>query len=87
MPLARRLQSPEEFRADIRRTKAILEDIGGVEVRGYRAATFSVGANTPWAWPVLEEEGYRLFSSSVYPVARDNYSNPNAPRAAYKPAA
>jgi len=78
-------QSPEEFRADIRHTKAILEDIGGVEVRGYRAATFSVGAKTPWAWPVLEEEGYR-YSSSIYPVARDNYSNPDAPRSVYKPA-
>lgn len=78
-------QAPEEFRADIRRTKKILEDIGGVEVRGYRAATFSVGAATPWAWPVLEEEGYR-YSSSIYPVARDNYSNPDAPRSVYKPA-
>jgi len=78
-------QTPEEFRADIRRTKKILEDIGGVEVRGYRAATFSVGAATPWAWPLLEEEGYR-YSSSIYPVARDNYSNPDAPRAVYKPA-
>jgi polysaccharide deacetylase family protein (PEP-CTERM system associated) len=78
-------QTPEEFRADIRRTKSILEDIGGVEVRGYRAATFSVGAATPWAWPLLEEEGYR-YSSSIYPVARDNYSNPDAPRAVYKPA-
>jgi len=78
-------QTPDEFRADIRRTKKILEDIGGVEVRGYRAATFSVGAATPWAWPVLEEEGYR-YSSSIYPVARDNYSNPDAPRSVYKPA-
>ncbi len=77
-------QNAEEFRADIRRSKAILEDIGGVEVRGYRAATFSVGAHTPWAWPVLEEEGFR-YSSSVYPVARDNYSNPDAPRVPYQP--
>jgi polysaccharide deacetylase family protein (PEP-CTERM system associated) len=78
-------QTAEEFRADIRRTKAILEDIGGVEVRGYRAATFSVGAHTPYAWPVLEEEGFH-YSSSVYPVARDNYSNPDAPRVPYRPA-
>ncbi len=78
-------QSPEEFRADIRRSKSILEDIGGVKVRGYRAATFSVGQHTPWAWPVLEEEGYR-YSSSIYPVARDNYSNPDAPRSVYRPA-
>jgi polysaccharide deacetylase family protein (PEP-CTERM system associated) len=37
-------QTPEAFRADIRRTKLLLEDIGGVAVRGYRAATFSIGA-------------------------------------------
>jgi polysaccharide deacetylase family protein (PEP-CTERM system associated) len=78
-------QSPEDFRADIRRTKKILEDIGGVAVKGYRAATFSVGDSTPWAWPVLEEEGYR-YSSSIYPVKRDNYANPNAPRTVYRPA-
>jgi polysaccharide deacetylase family protein (PEP-CTERM system associated) len=77
-------QSPDEFRADIKRTKAILEDIGGVLVRGYRAATFSVGPHTPWAWPVLEEEGYR-YSSSIYPVVRDNYANPDAPRSVYRP--
>jgi peptidoglycan-N-acetylglucosamine deacetylase len=77
-------QSPDEFRADIRRTKKILEDIGGVAVRGYRAATFSVGPHTPWAWPVLEEEGYR-YSSSVYPVTRDFYAYPDAPRAPFKP--
>ena len=53
-------------------------------MNGYRAATFSVGQKTPWAWPILEEEGH-AYSSSVYPVARDNYSNPNAPRTPYKP--
>jgi peptidoglycan-N-acetylglucosamine deacetylase len=77
-------QSPDDFRADIRRTKKILEDVGGVAVSGYRAATFSVGPHTSWAWPVLEEEGYR-YSSSVYPVTRDFYAYPNAPRAPFKP--
>ncbi len=78
-------QTPDDFRADISRTKKILEDIGGVAVKGYRAATFSVGDSTPWAWTVLEEEGYR-YSSSIYPVKRDNYANPNAPRGVYRPA-
>jgi len=77
-------QTPEQFRADIRETKKILEGVAGVPIRGYRAATFSVGASTPWAFRVLEEEGY-AYSSSVYPVAHDNYSNPNAPRFAYRP--
>jgi polysaccharide deacetylase family protein (PEP-CTERM system associated) len=78
------LGSPEEFRADIRRSKAILEDIGGMPVRGYRAATFSVGPHTPWAWPILEEEGFR-YSSSVYPVTRDFYAYPDAPRGVFRP--
>ncbi|MCE9523186.1 MAG: DUF3473 domain-containing protein, partial [Alphaproteobacteria bacterium] len=77
-------QSSDAFRADVARTKKILEDIGGAEVRGYRAATFSVGPTTPWAFQVLEDEGY-AYSSSVYPVAHDNYSNPDAPRFAYRP--
>ncbi|HVV26476.1 MAG TPA: XrtA system polysaccharide deacetylase [Rhizomicrobium sp.] len=77
-------QPPEDFRADVRRTRAILEDIGGVPVRGYRAATFSVGPHTPWAWPILEEEGYS-YSSSVYPVNRDFYAFPDAPRTPYRP--
>jgi polysaccharide deacetylase family protein (PEP-CTERM system associated) len=77
-------QSPEEFRADIRKTKAILEGCAGSPVNGYRAATFSMSPATPWAFPILEEEGY-LYSSSVYPVAHDNYSYPNAPRFPFKP--
>jgi polysaccharide deacetylase family protein (PEP-CTERM system associated) len=33
---------------------------------------------------VLEEEGY-AYSSSVYPVKRDNYGMPDAPRRPYRP--
>jgi polysaccharide deacetylase family protein (PEP-CTERM system associated) len=77
-------QTPEEFRNDIRRTKRILEDAAGVPVRGYRAATFSLGATTPWAFSILEEEGH-AYSSSIYPIAHDNYSNPDAPRFAFRP--
>jgi len=77
-------QAPEVFREDVRKTRAILEDIGGQAVRGYRAATFSVGPHTPWAWRVLEEEGH-AYSSSIYPVARDFYGSPDAPRTPYRP--
>ena len=78
-------QTPAEFRADIRAAKAMLEDIAGGAVQGYRAATFSVGPHTPWAWPILEEEGFR-YSSSVYPIASDLYGFAGAPRAPYRPA-
>jgi polysaccharide deacetylase family protein (PEP-CTERM system associated) len=77
-------QTPDAFRADVRKSRGILQDIAGVAVRGYRAATFSVGPHTPWAWQVLEEEGY-AYSSSVYPVVRDFYGFPDAPRTPYRP--
>src|SRR5262249_47554081 len=77
-------QTPEEFRQDIRRSKAMLEDLSGSSVRGYRAATFSVGDKTEWAFPILEEEGY-AYSSSIYPIRHDSYSKPNAPRFAFRP--
>jgi polysaccharide deacetylase family protein (PEP-CTERM system associated) len=77
-------QSPETFRADIRRSKRILEDIGGVPVQGYRAPTFSIGRGSLWAHTILAEEGYR-YSSSVYPVRHDLYGNPGAPRTPFVP--
>lgn len=79
-------QTAEEFRADVRRTKSLLEDIGGVPVMGYRAASFSFNNSNPWVHEVLAEEGYR-YSSSVYPVVHDHYGVPDAPRFAYRPAA
>lgn len=72
------------FRADVRRARRLLEDIGGVAVRGYRAPTFSIGARTPWAFTALAEEGYR-YSSSTYPIRHDLYGEPDAPRFPYRP--
>ena len=36
-------QQPDEFRSDVARTKKLLEDISGGPVRGYRAASYSIG--------------------------------------------
>lgn len=77
-------QTPEQFRADIRKTKRILEDLGGQAVVGYRAASYSIGANNLWALQVLEEEGH-LYSSSIYPVKHDLYGMPTAPRFSFHP--
>lgn len=78
-------QSPEAFRMDVRSTKKLLEDVGGVAVAGYRAASFSIDAKSPWAFEVLAEEGH-TYSSSVYPIRHDHYGAPDAPRFAYRPA-
>jgi polysaccharide deacetylase family protein (PEP-CTERM system associated) len=77
-------QTPEAFRADIARTKTLLEDIGGVEVVGYRAATFSIGPKNYWAFGALAEAGYR-YSSSLYPVKHDLYGDTTASRTPFHP--
>jgi len=77
-------QAVEEFRSDVRHTKRLLEDITGKAVKGYRAASFSIGAKTLWALDVLAEEGY-AYSSSIFPVVHDFYGMPSAPRFAFHP--
>jgi polysaccharide deacetylase family protein (PEP-CTERM system associated) len=77
-------QTPEEFRADIRRTRGLLEDLSGQAVTGYRAATFSIGRTNLWAFDVLAEEGYR-YSSSIFPVHHDLYGMPEAPHGPFRP--
>lgn len=78
-------QSRAEFAQDIRRTKALLEDVGGVAVRGYRAASYSLSrTNCRWAHEELRAAGYS-YSSSVYPVHHDLYGIPEAPRFYYRP--
>ncbi len=77
-------QSPDNFRLDAHKTKQILEDLSGVEVRGYRAASFSISNKTPWVFQILADEGYR-YSSSIYPIHHDLYGMPSAPRFAYTP--
>lgn len=74
----------KDFLADILHAKSILEDIGGTQVIGYRAPSFSIGAsNRDWAFDCLAQAGYR-YSSSVYPVKHDHYGMPDAPRFAHE---
>ena len=75
-------QSRADFTQDVQRAKALLEDLGGKPVRGYRAPSFSIGHSNPWAFDVLLEAGYH-YSSSVYPVQHDHYGMPDAPRFPY----
>jgi polysaccharide deacetylase family protein (PEP-CTERM system associated) len=77
-------QGPEEFSDDVGRSKALLEDIGGQQVLGYRAPSFSIGSGNLWALDVLKQAGYR-YSSSIYPVRHDHYGMPDAPRFAFYP--
>ena len=76
-------QNWDSFFTDINLAKILLEDITGVEVRGYRAPSFSIGKDNQWAFDCLLKAGYR-YSSSIYPIAHDHYGMPDAPRFAYE---
>jgi polysaccharide deacetylase family protein (PEP-CTERM system associated) len=76
--------SDNEFFQDVARSRALLEDVGGVAVKGYRAPTFSIGERNPQAWANLERAGYQ-YSSSIFPVRHDLYGSPDAPRIPYRP--
>jgi polysaccharide deacetylase family protein (PEP-CTERM system associated) len=71
-------QDEDAFRADVIRTKRVLEELSGRPVTGYRAASFSIDRRTPFAHRVLRETGH-AYSSSSHPIAHDHYGDPHAP--------
>jgi polysaccharide deacetylase family protein (PEP-CTERM system associated) len=72
-------QTPDEFRRDVADTKALLEDLAGAPVIGYRAPSFSIVPGCEWAFDALVEAGYR-YDSSLFPIRRPGYGWPGAPR-------
>jgi polysaccharide deacetylase family protein (PEP-CTERM system associated) len=78
--------SEAEFRDDLIRARAEIEDASGHKLWGYRAPSFSIDQRTPWAHPVLAEQGY-AYSSSVAPIRHDHYGWPESPRFAWRPVA
>ena len=70
-------QTPELFRADVRKAKKILEDLTGQPVQGYRAPGFTITPETLWALPILAEEGF-TYDSSIVPIRHDHCGIPGA---------
>ena len=71
--------TPAQFRDDVRRSKAVLESAGGVEVRGYRAPSYSITPRSLWAIDILIEEGFS-WDASIFPIHHDRYGIPVSPR-------
>lgn len=63
---------PETYRQSLIRAKALLEDISGRPVIGYRAVAMSITRATWWAYEILAELGF-VYSSSVYPFKGRRY--------------
>ena len=74
------------FAADLAQSRKAIEDAAGAAITGYRAPSFSIDGRTPWAFPVLAEQGF-VYSSSIAPVVHDHYGWREAPRFAFRPLA
>jgi polysaccharide deacetylase family protein (PEP-CTERM system associated) len=61
-----------EFRSDVERSTAIIEDVTGNRPTGYRAPAFSLTRDTVWAYGILVDLGFRWDSSQ--------YDSPRIPR-------
>lgn len=73
------LQNRSDYRDDIRRSKQLLENQIGREIKGYRAPSYSITRQTDWAFDELLEAGYK-YDSSIFPMKHDYYGIPDWPR-------
>ena len=77
VPLTTRTRA--EFEEETKRGKALLEDLSGQEIVGFRAPTFSIVRSTQWATEVLSDLGF-TYSSSVLPAWSPLFGFPGLPR-------
>lgn len=75
--------TPDEFKEDTIKAKAILENLTGKQIIGYRAPSYSITNKSLWALEILGELGF-TYDSSVFPIIHDNYGIPDAPRFQYE---
>ncbi|HKP29732.1 MAG TPA: XrtA system polysaccharide deacetylase [Gemmatimonadales bacterium] len=74
--------TPAQFREELDSSKAILEDLSGQLVIGFRAPSFSILPGMEWAFDTLLEAGF-TYDSSVFPIRRPGYGWPGAPTGPY----
>ncbi|MEW8351413.1 MAG: XrtA system polysaccharide deacetylase [Candidatus Thiodiazotropha taylori] len=70
-------QTPEKFLEETKQSKAIIEDIIGKPIKGYRAASYSITEKSLWALDILSECGF-TYDSSIFPIMHDRYGIPGA---------
>lgn len=75
--------TPDAFAQELDQTIEAIYRITGDSPIGHRAPYFSLNANTPWAFEILESRGFQ-YDSSVFPTRNMLYGFPDAPRFPYK---
>jgi peptidoglycan-N-acetylglucosamine deacetylase len=74
---------PHQFRADLQRGRALLEQLTEQPVLGFRAPTFSIVRESRWATDVLAEGGF-TYSSSVLPARSPLFGDPTLPTVPFR---
>ncbi|MFD0677899.1 MULTISPECIES: polysaccharide deacetylase family protein [unclassified Paenibacillus] len=77
-------QNIQEFKADVKKSVDILEDITGTKVLGYRAPSWSIVESNLHYLEALEELGLK-YDASIFPVKTFLYGIPTAPTEIHKP--
>lgn len=75
--------SPARFRDDTQRGRALLEDLTGQRVRGYRAPVFSLTPASRYAVGILAELGFD-YSSSVLAARNPLHGYPGLPATPFR---
>lgn len=70
---------PRVFDRELIRAVALLEDLAGARLLGFRAAFFSLGPGTEWCLEALARRGF-TYDASIYPAYNDRYGWRGAPR-------
>ena len=70
--------TPAQFREDVHRSKAQLEQLTGQGVKGFRAPDFSIIQDSVWALDILAEEGF-VYDASINPAVLARFGVPDFP--------
>ncbi|MFE5324419.1 polysaccharide deacetylase family protein [Paenibacillus sp. NPDC056579] len=77
-------QTFDEFKADVKKSVDILENLTGTKVLGYRAPSWSIVESNLHYLEALEELGMK-YDASIFPVKTFLYGIPTAPTEIHKP--
>jgi polysaccharide deacetylase family protein (PEP-CTERM system associated) len=68
----------EKVKADVARSKSVLEDLTGQAVHGFRSPSWSARRSDDWFWDHLVELGFR-YDSSLFPFKTHRYGSMRNP--------
>jgi polysaccharide deacetylase family protein (PEP-CTERM system associated) len=76
-------QRPDEVARDLEKARALLQDLSGQPVLGFRAPSWSITSRNLWAIDAVAEAGFR-YDSSIFPAENYMYGIRGAPVDPYR---